>query len=101
MMAAGSSDAPVRAWLDPDSGAPFETAKLLLEAGSNANAKDNYRRTALMTAARSGNAEIVKLLLEAGADVKAKDEGGRNALQIAIDESRDEIIQMLTKAGDE
>lgn len=41
---------------------------------------DAYGNTALMKAAREGNAEIVKELLDAGADINLKNIDGNTAL---------------------
>eukprot|EP01051_Picozoa_sp_SAG22_P011330 SAG22_NODE_1079_length_5672_cov_4.668222_2_plen_171_part_00 len=61
-----------------------ETARLLLEAQAEVNAKDSkYGKTALMWAARDGHTETVRLLLEAQAEVNAKDNASYTALMWA------------------
>ncbi|MDR1330873.1 MAG: ankyrin repeat domain-containing protein, partial [Tannerella sp.] len=44
----------------------------LLAKGANANAKDEYGKTALIRAAGKGHTETVKRLLAEGADVNAR-----------------------------
>jgi ankyrin repeat protein len=59
-------------------------SEALLRAGANVNGRDNYGRTALLAAARDGNADIVRLLLEHGADLTCRDKDGRTAAQAAV-----------------
>lgn len=69
-------------------------AEALLKAGAQANAK------VLMTAARTGNPEIVRLLIEHGADVKAKGETyGETPLVWAAQENHAEAAQVLIAHG--
>lgn len=58
-----------------------DLAKLLLDKGSDIEAKDFIGCTALMYAARSGSAEMVNLLLDAGAKINAIDNNGKDAFQ--------------------
>ena len=68
----------------------------LLAAGANANAKLLNGETALMTCARTGEAEGVKALLVHGADVKAKEpEHDQTALMWAAAQSHPEVVGML------
>ena len=60
-----------------------EQVSALLASGAPVDAKNNYGWTALIHAARKGNADIVKLLLEKGADVNAQDDRGWTALMRA------------------
>jgi ankyrin repeat protein len=69
-------------------------AEALLKAGADANAK------VLMTAARTGNPEIVRLLIEHGADVNAKGEVyGETALVWAAEENHAEAAHVLIAHG--
>ena len=45
-----------------------DAVKAILAAGANPNAVDQYSRTALQLATKSGNAEVVSVLLSAGAN---------------------------------
>ena len=49
------------------------SVKALLDAGAEANARDDDRQTALMWAAQEGHTETAQALLDAGAYVNAKD----------------------------
>ena len=44
-----------------------ETVKILIEAGADVNAKNNYGTTALMYAGLDGHTEIIDILIAAGA----------------------------------
>ena len=52
----------------------------MLQAGANVKVKAKDGQTALMHAARKGDAEIVSTLLQAGADVHVKGNNGQTAL---------------------
>ena len=64
-----------------------DMVKLLLEAGADVEARDEFGDTALHEAAKRGHAAVVKLLLEAGADMEARDESGDTALHEAVSDS--------------
>ncbi len=55
----------------------LECARLLLEHGAEANARQGGGFTALHAAAASSDAELARLLLAAGADATAKTDDGR------------------------
>ncbi len=56
-------------------------------------------RTALITAARTGDAGKVRALLEKGADRAVADVYGKNAMQYAAGFARTDILQILEKHG--
>lgn len=56
--------------------------KLLITAGANVNARDNYGYTVLM---RTNNHKIAKILIKAGADVNGKNTYGVTALDLIND----------------
>ncbi|XP_052283272.1 transient receptor potential cation channel subfamily A member 1-like [Dreissena polymorpha] len=58
--------------------------KLLLEHGSDIDARDTHERTPLILASTKGGWRTVHLLLESGADINLKDKENRNFLHLAI-----------------
>jgi len=70
-----------------------EVVKLLLEAGANVHAWGDY---ALHMASLRGHTEVVKLLLEAGANVHACDD---IAMQLASLHGRTEVVKLLSDWG--
>lgn len=58
------------------------------------------REPPLVTAARTGQAEMVaKLLLCPGIDIERKDGQGRTALWHAVKEEHDDVVAVLVEAG--
>jgi len=77
-----------------------EIAKLLLNAGVDANVNDKSGDTALQLASKEGYTEIVKLLLEKGADVNTKYINTGETALIKTSKNKDtKIAAMLLAAG--
>jgi ankyrin repeat protein len=64
------------------------SAKVLLDAGANVNARDNRGRTALHAAAAEGYTDAAKFLVEHGADLKAADNDGVLPVDAALGKLR-------------
>lgn len=93
-----------------------DTVKQLLDAGFDANAGNDWKKTALMTAAQTSQLASAQVLLDAGANVNAatiawhadgagaldNDEGavaGRTALMYAAASGSAELVQLLVSRG--
>lgn len=68
---------------------------LLIEKGSNVNAKGGDGTTALILGSWLGNEEIVVLLLSKGAAVDAKDHSGNTALIASAGKGYVDIVELL------
>ena len=75
--------------------------EMLLAAGGDVNARDNYRGTPLHEAAESGNVAVGQALLAAGGDVNARDEYLDTPLHRAAKSSRNvaAMVEALVAAG--
>lgn len=85
-----------------------ELLDILIEAGADVNAADEYGNTPLMTAVSSGNIPVIKKLLSKGALVNAQNSAGGTALMNALlkekiglkpEEPNIEIVRLLLEAG--
>lgn len=73
--------------------------KRLIEADARIERRDFDGNTALMCAARSGNAKILKALIEAGANLESATSDGFTPLHFAILSEKPECVALLLKAG--
>ena len=73
--------------------------QVLIEAGADVNAEDNYGQTALIVATALGHTDAVRALIEAGADVNARSKQGATALMVAQGAGQNEVVGILKKAG--
>ena len=79
----------------------IEAVKQHLAAGTDVNAKGDYKNTPLHeVAGRGHNKDIAELLIAKGADVNAKDDNGWTPLHHAVPDGHKEIAELLiTKGG--
>jgi ankyrin repeat protein len=70
-----------------------------IAAGKHMNCLNEYKWSALMSAAETGNLEMVRILLDAGCDVNARCKNGWTPLTRAIDFNRVDAVRMLLAAG--
>jgi len=75
------------------------TAKALLDAKANPEAKNRYGVTPLSLACTNGNAAMVALLLEAGADANAPIRGGETPLMTAARTGQLAAVKALLARG--
>jgi ankyrin repeat protein len=76
----------------------LEIAKLLLDAGVDANSKDNYGATPLHGAVACGNIQLVRLLISHGANVRNTNINGAGPIHHAY--SSDMLTLLLQNGAD-
>jgi ankyrin repeat protein len=74
-------------------------ARHLIAAGTDVNATDHRKKSALLLATENGHSAIVPMLLTAAADVNAADGDDKTALMYASEKGDVEIVQRLLTAG--
>jgi len=72
-----------------------EIVKMLLEAGADANARQESGFVPLHVAASNGNAALVELLLKHGARADAKTDDGKTAGEMAAERGHKELAEKL------
>lgn len=72
---------------------------LLLDQGSDVDAKAGYNQTPLHYAAWKGHMKVLKLLLDRGADIEAEIHGGGRALHLVALRGNMEAIRLLLDRG--
>jgi len=75
-----------------------EVAKVLITAGANVNAADQYKQSLVMNAASAGRIEILRLLIAAGADVSAPNTYKITPLSAAAEQGQLEVVRLLLAA---
>jgi ankyrin repeat protein len=73
-------------------------AKLLIDKGTDVNAKDNWYWTPLHSAVYKDK-EMVELLITRGANVNVRDGAGRTPLWYGEKNGHTEIVELLRKHG--
>ena len=76
-----------------------EMVSLLLDLGSDIEAKDNWARTSLINAAKNNRLEVVNLLLKRGADATPEDVQGMTALHWAAKNNHLGVLRTLLSHG--
>jgi N-acyl-D-amino-acid deacylase len=79
----------------------YESAKVLIDAGADVNAKSNIGGTPLLTAAAyPGNAPLLRLMLERGAELQTSVFGATALILAALTGDADSIALLLKKGSD-
>ena len=73
--------------------------EVLLNAGSDAQARNRYGFPPIALAAMNGNADVLTLLIHAGADPRATVPGGESAIMTAARTGDPDAIRVLLVAG--
>jgi ankyrin repeat protein len=76
-----------------------ESARRLLQAGQDIDARDHHGQTALMLAAHHGHQALLELLLENGADLNVTAKYHLSALMLAVVAGHTGIARRLVQAG--
>jgi ankyrin repeat protein len=76
-----------------------DVARMLLEHGADADARDDLKRFPLLWASEYGHVEVVRVLLEHGVDMEARDEESWSPLERASHEGHAEVAQVLLEYG--
>jgi ankyrin repeat protein len=74
-------------------------AKLLLDAGADANARQTGGWTPLHSVAQSGDVEFARVLTEAGADVSARADNQQRPLDLALTKGQQAMVDFLEAHG--
>ncbi len=77
----------------------YDMVKLLLAAGADANAQNNYQVSPLSLACTNGHANIVHALLTAGAHANGELNGGVTNLMTAARTGNPDVVAALIKQG--
>ena len=80
-------------------GNALETARLLVERGSDIHMKDDMGRTPLHYAAAWNTLQVARYLVERGADIHAKDHMGRTPFHSAAFSDAIEVARLLVEKG--
>ena len=79
----------------------YESAKVLIDAGADVNAKSNIGGTPLLTAAAyPGNTALLRLMLEKGADIQTSVFGSTALTMAALTGDADSVALLLKKGAD-
>ena len=73
-----------------------ESVKLLITAGAQVNTQESrFGHTPLVSAARTGDLDVIQTLLESGADPKIFTKDGRVAYQVALQYQHPEAADLI------
>ncbi|MCF7955846.1 MAG: ankyrin repeat domain-containing protein [Phycisphaerae bacterium] len=77
----------------------LKTAKKLIEAGADVNAKSKFARSILHIAIESREIEMVRLLIASKADINIKGNGNFYPLRVAVETGMIELVDLLISKG--
>ena len=73
--------------------------ELLLKGGADANMKNEYDFSLLMSSAQDNDLEAAKILIDYGAKIEAKDNRGYTALDYAVSNNNLDMVKLLISLG--
>ncbi|MDT8376888.1 MAG: ankyrin repeat domain-containing protein [Mariprofundaceae bacterium] len=85
------------AWFSAARSGDVESLKLVLESGSDVNAVDELKNTALHYAAKHAHLDVMRFLVEHGADLNATND--RLSTPLHLTEKNIDAIRLLLEAG--
>ena len=88
-----------REWLDAIEGSDLAAIRALASELEVLNSLDRYGQTALMRAAKAGQAEVVALLVELGAELNHASKYNLSATMLAVLGNHAEVVRILRDAG--
>jgi ankyrin repeat protein len=78
----------------------LESAKILIDAGADVNAKGDNGAPPLFNAVIGGNPKVIELLIKSGAKASLRNDDGRSVLEYARNiNSSNSVLDILKKLG--
>jgi uncharacterized protein len=86
-------------WEDAIKRGDIQGGRVLLDRGTDINARDRHGQTALMLAAHAGHCQVVEMLIAHRPDLNTTAKYGLSALMLALVAGHAEVARLLADAG--